>query len=63
MPQSHGFIYETNRITDIENRLVVVKGRGVGDGWIGVSRCKLVYTEWMNNKVYCIIQGTTFNIL
>ena len=47
MPQIHGFIYETNRITDIENRLVVVKGRGVGDGWIGVSRCKLVYTEWM----------------
>jgi len=37
--------------TDIENRVVVAKGKG---GWRGaglefwVSRCKLVYTEWRN---------------
>ena len=30
------------------------KGEGVGGGieWeVGVSRCKLLYTEWINNKV------------
>ena len=39
---------------DIENRLMVAKGEGVGEGmeWeVGVSRCKLLYTEWINNKV------------
>ena len=39
---------------DIENRLVVAKGEGVGGGleWeVGLSRCKLLYTEWINNKV------------
>ena len=38
-------IYETNRITDIENRLLVAKGEGVGRGmeWkVGISRCKLL---------------------
>ena len=39
---------------DIENRLVVAKGEGVGGGmeWeAGVSRCKPLYIEWINNKV------------
>ena len=48
---------------DIENRLVVVKAEGVGGGmeWeFGVSRCKLVYIEWIHNKV---LQRTIFNIL
>ena len=39
---------------DIENRLVVAKGEGVGGGieWeVGVSGCKLLYIEWINNKV------------
>ena len=27
-------IYETNRLTDIENRIVVAKGEG-REGWIG----------------------------
>ena len=46
------------------NRLVVAKGEGVGGGmdWdFGVSRCKLVYIEWINSKV--LAQGTRFNIL
>ena len=33
---------------------MVAKGEGVGGGmeWeAGVSRCKLVYIEWINNKV------------
>ena len=36
-----------------ENRLVVAKGEG-GEGieWeFGISRCKLLYIEWINNKV------------
>ena len=39
---------------DIENRLVVAKRAGVGGGmeWeVGVSRCKLLYMEWIINKV------------
>ena len=39
---------------DIKKRLVVAKGEGVGGGmeWeVRVSRCKLLYTEWINNTV------------
>ena len=47
-------IYETESLMDIENRLVVAKGEGFGGGmeWeVGASRCKLLYMEWINNKV------------
>ena len=40
----HKSINKTNRITDIENRLMVAKGEGVGrrmEWEIGVSRSKL----------------------
>ena len=44
-----------NRHTDIENRLVAAKGEtadGEGTDWeFGTSRCKLLYTAWINNKV------------
>ena len=49
-----------NRLTDIENRSVVAKGEGVGGGmkWeVGVSRCKLLYIEWINNKVLLYSRG------
>ena len=39
---------------DIENRLLVAKGEegGRGTDWeFGISRCKLIYLEWINNKV------------
>ena len=43
---------------NIENGLVVAKGeRGCWRGmeWqFGVSRCKLLYKEWKNNRSYCI---------
>jgi len=42
------------RITDTENRAVVAKGEGAGgqmEGKVGVSRCKFLYIEWINNKV------------
>ena len=49
-----------NRLTDIENRLAVAKagggagggGNGGGMDWeLGISRYKLLYIEWINNKV------------
>ena len=42
------------RLTDIENRFVVAKGQGEGsemDREFGVSRCKLLHLEWINNEV------------
>ena len=36
---------------------------GSMEGEIRVSRCKLLYTEWVNNKVPSIAQRTIFNIL
>ena len=47
-------IYETNRIKDIENKLVVAKGNGDGRGEeqeFGIYRCKPVYTERTDNKI------------
>ena len=46
--------YETETFTDIENKYVVIKGERCGEGidWeFGISRCKLVYIKWRNNKV------------
>ena len=41
--------YETETLTDIENRLVVTNRERGGMDWeFGVSRCKLVYIEWIN---------------
>ena len=42
-----------NRLTDIENGLLIAKGEGCEGGMdceFGVSRCKLVY-PWMENEV------------
>ena len=42
------------RIRDIEKRLVITKGKEGGRemGWeFEISRCKPVYSEWINNKV------------
>ena len=53
-------VIEENKIktkgvsTDIASRLVVAKGERAGGGteWeSGISRCKLVYIGWINNKV------------
>ena len=44
----------------MENRLVVAKGEGDGrglDGEFGISRCKLVYIEWIDNKVLLYSTG------
>ena len=47
---------------DIENRLVVAKGEAVGRRMeleVGVSRCKLLYIEWMNNKFLLYSTGNS----
>ena len=36
---------------------------GVGGGmeWeSGISKCKLLYIEWINTRSYCIARGTIF---
>ena len=50
------YLQNRNRLTDIENRLVVAKGRGVEWGF-GVSRCQLWYWGWINNKVLLYSTG------
>ena len=58
------YVQNRSRLTDIENRLVVAKGAGTGTGWgSGVSKRKIFYVGWINNKSYCRAQGTIFNIL
>ena len=45
---------------DIKNRLVVAKQEGGGGGMdkvFGVSRCQLLYLEWINNKVLLYSTG------
>ena len=49
-----------NNIRDIENRLVIAKAEAGGRGktWkFGISRCKLVYIEWINNKLLLYSTG------
>jgi len=51
------YLQNKDRLTDIENRLVVTKGRGGwgGKDWeFGISRGKLLHTGWINNKVLWI---------
>ena len=58
------YLWSRNRLTDIENRLVVAKGEGRGgkDWEFGVSKCKLLNIGWIHKRSYCIAQGTIFNI-
>ena len=40
------------KIMDLENRLVVVGGRGSGVvGELGVNRCRLLPLEWISNEI------------
>ena len=55
-----------NGLTDRENRPVAAKGQPgrVGMDWdFAISSCKVLYIDWMNNKVYSITQETIFSIL
>ena len=47
-------IHKTDRLPDRESRPVVAKGEGRGGGndWqSGLSRCKLLYTGWINCNI------------
>ena len=47
------------KITDLEKRLVVDKGKGGGNGvvWdLGVNRYKLLPLEWISNEI--LLYGT-----
>ena len=50
---------------DIMGRLVVAKGAGWKkvDWKFKISRCQLLYIEWIKPMYYSIAQGTIFNIL
>ena len=53
-------------LTDIENRLVVAKGKGGGStrNWeFGVSRCKVLHLEWTSNKVLPYSTGNDIQAL
>ena len=62
-------MWDRNMLRDLENRLVVAKGKGgVGgmDWEFGISRCKLLHIHRIiNNKVLLYTQGTIniFSIL
>ena len=57
---------ETHRHTE-QTWLPRRRGSGEGKEWeVGVSRCKLVYTDWINNRVLlystgCYIQYSMIN--
>ena len=55
MTQMNISVEQTHR-----HRLVVAKGEGGGgevDWEFGVSRCKLLHSEWINNKVLLYSTG------
>ena len=48
------YLENRDRLTDTENRLVVVEAEWGGMDWdLGISRCELLDIEWIN-KVQCI---------
>ena len=51
------YLWNRNKLTDVENRLVVAKGVGGMDWEFGVSRCKLLYIGWINNQVLLYSTG------
>ena len=53
-------IHKTDRLTVIENRLMVAMGEGIGsgmDGEFGVGICKLLHLEWISNEVLLYSTG------
>ena len=56
----NNYLENRNRLTDIENRFVVAKGKVGGSGmdWeFGVSRCKLLHLEWISDEVLLCSTG------
>ena len=60
------YLQNRNRLTDMENRFVVAKGEGGGNGMdreFGVIRCKLSHLEWISNEVVLYSPGNYTNLL
>ena len=56
---TRSYLWNRKKRTDMETSLAVASGEGVGAGveWkVGVSRCKLLETGWINNKI--LLQST-----
>ena len=52
------------KLTDMENRLVIVKLGGNGIDWkFGVHRCKLFCLEWVSNEVLLYSTGNYIHSL
>ena len=48
------YLQNLNRLTDIENRTVIAKEEEEDSGMVwkfGVSRCKLLHSEWISNEI------------
>ena len=56
------YLWDRNRLTDIQNRLVLLGGSAEGYWKFWTNRCKLLYIRWINNR-YCCIYSTGFNTL
>ena len=56
------YLWNRNRVTDIENRFLVAQGwaEGQTDWESGVSSCRLLYTEWINSKV--LVYSTVYTV-
>ena len=54
-------VAKQRQIRDTESRLVVASGERVVsglDGGFGVSRCKLLYLEWISNEILLYSTGS-----
>ena len=53
------YLSTEKKLTDLEKRLVIAKGKG----WVwdrlefGVSRCKLMHLEWISNEILLYSTG------
>ena len=60
------YLQKRNRLPDIENRLVVAKGKDRQSGMDGefrVSGYKLLHLEWISNEVLLYGSGTISSLL
>ena len=55
--------YEAETDSQTEKRPVAADGEGKGQTQFEVSRCTPLYLEWINNRSYCIAQGTISSLL
>ena len=57
----HKHMYKTKIDSQIEQTCGCWGGYREKNWEFGISRWKLLYTRWLNNKTYCIEQGTIVN--